>query len=280
MHLKNIDQQIGNNFIRQRNVNNLKNGPGSSADTTGNQDLSNTRNCSSKNTTIDKTSVNMEHTDSPGFSICDNFRLSFKKAYTIAGNVPGYVFSNRKYKNSDFNTKNKYEIAPAKIEESIYKFSRNSTLVEEKDESIHSNEKINKISCESLLIVAEDLLIFLLMIVIFACDLVNLINDSGVLQVEKNTNNEWFVTLLDFYKQIVLFLIFTNVLSIHLAYKRPKLSRFLVLVGFIFNLLIHFHFFDFKTEEQYITEVFISFFLTSYLAIARVYNVFQLIRFM
>ena len=226
-------------------------------------------------------------------SICDNFKSTFQKAYTIAGTVPGYVFSSGNGKSrSGSGLKLKYEIAPAAdaaLEETISYDNEKSCVYEtvankssparpSKDNS--SSSSSNKISCDSLTIVAEDLLVLLVTVLVFACDLVNLINDSGVLQLEKNTNYEWFVSLLELYKQIIALLVFVNVLSVHLAYKRPKLSRFLMMFGFVFNLVIHFQVFEFKTEEQFITEVFISFFLTAYLAIARFYNCFQLVRYM
>lgn len=126
--------------------------------------------------------------------------------------------------------------------------------------------------------VFEDLLIFVFVVLVFGCDLVNLINDSGVL-FDDNSSYEWFQTLLSLYKQITVILGLITVLSVHLAYKRPKLSRFLMMSGYFFNFIIHLHVFGFRTEEQFITEVLISFFLTSYLMMARVYNIFQLVRY-
>jgi hypothetical protein len=61
---------------------------------------------------------------------------------------------------------------------------------------------------------------------------------------------------------------------------RPKISRILTLIGFICSAVVHLHLLGQKLEEQYIIEVFISFFLVSYLVTARIYNVFQLIKYL
>ena len=53
------------------------------------------------------------------------------------------------------------------------------------------------------------------------------------------------------------------------------MSRILTMASFMFSSMVHMQLFSVKSEEQYILEVFISFFSASYLAIARVYNVLQ-----
>jgi hypothetical protein len=58
------------------------------------------------------------------------------------------------------------------------------------------------------------------------------------------------------------------------------MSRVITLLGFIFSAAVHLHLVGSRLEEQYIFEVFISFFLVSYLVTARVYNIFQLIRYL
>lgn len=109
--------------------------------------------------------------------------------------------------------------------------------------------------------------------------MVNLLNDSGVLMNNTNTNNEWFQTLLGVYRHTVLILVVIIACSLHLAYKRPKMNRLFISAGFVFNLVVHVNFFEFSHEEQFIIESFVSIFLVGYLSMARAYNIFQLVKY-
>jgi hypothetical protein len=264
VHLKNIDQQIGSNVLRPR----VKNVDFKSV--FGPSDDEIFKNAEKYTSNLKK--INNEKKLS-SYNLCERFKSNIQKAYTIAGGVPSYVFRNSL---SNKNTHDSFNTVQSDINQ------KNADCIFAEEDNIEENPKslINTMVCDNLFIVAEDVLLFMFMILIFACDLVNLINDSGILQVEKNTNYEWFVTILELYNQILFFIIFTTVLSVHLAYKRPKLSRFLMCLGFILNLFVHVQLFDFKNEEQFILEVFVSFFLAIYLVMARIYNVFQLFRYM
>ncbi|CAF0791742.1 unnamed protein product [Brachionus calyciflorus] len=267
-HLKNLDLQIGDHLLRQRKATNVN-----SFNTQVQKPFQQLNNITKEKP---QKILNQEST-SP--KLIDNLKNISKKAYTIAGTVPNYVFKTSPRK--DY----KYEISPASISKENLETSFNSShLSEGKNESFSTKPtkctklKKSKITCDSITTVCEDLLIFFFVVLVFACDLVNLINDSGVL-FDENSSSEWFDTLLALYKQNLVILAFVTIISMHLAYKRPKISRFLMLFGYFFNLILHFHVFDFRLEEQYITEVFISFFLTFYLTLARVYNIVQLVRY-
>jgi hypothetical protein len=339
-HLRNLDQRIGNSYVRQRvptvatHVNNVHSitSSANALKTKSNENrlINSNNNDYETNHKHNKNGVLKELNN---FNLSENLKSTVKKAYTIAGTVPSYVFKNtpspiKKSTESRIRARNPLHREQPAVEtqlpvhliteetydqdmdyqENSYshqidsqqdyrKFNgscnqnnsncslnvsqKSATPTKKNQKTISTtNENTRKFSCKSLSLVCEDFLLFLFVVLVFACDLVNLVNDSGVLSNNQNTNHEWFQTLLDLYRQIIFLLVCVNLLSMHLAYKRPKLSRFLITCGFIFNLVLHFHVFDFKTEEQYITECFISFFLTSYLSIARVYNIFQLVRYM
>ena len=146
-------------------------------------------------------------------------------------------------------------------------------------------KKSNKISLFLIQTVLTDFLSFVGIILIFFSDLVNLINDSGVWSPENGTSatelDESYVYRMFLrcykYSQLALGLIIG--VSLYFAIKRPKVSRFLILIGFCFNFLVHVNFFELKLEEKYILEVFMSFFLAGYLTMARVYNVLQFVRY-
>lgn len=264
-HLKNLDQKIGDHLIRQRKTingtyNNLQKPF---------QPINN-------NVNTEKTQkiINQECTSPKLNNICDNLKNISKKAYTIAGTVPNYVF-----KTSPRKENKKYEISPASISKEKIETSFNSSQNEISFSQTKSNKiKNSSITCDSITTVFEDILIFIFVVLVFACDLANVINDSGIL-FDENSTNEWFDLLTGLYKQIIAILVFLTILSMHMVYKRPKMSRFLMMFGYIFNLAIHFRIFDFRIEEQYITEVLISFFLTFYLTMARVYNLVQLVKY-
>ncbi len=152
-----------------------------------------------------------------------------------------------------------------------------------------------KISCFMVQTVCIDMLSFLCIILIFVCDVVNLINDSGVwlnsdldyssnadtsgTGINANDSNYLFKGFLRIYKYTQLFLILILLLSLFFALKRPKVSRFLICVGIFLDLLIHMNFFQTQNDEKFILEVFVSFFLASYMSIARAYNIVQLVRY-
>lgn len=260
-HLKNIDLQIGDNLIRQRKT---INGTNNNIQKPF-QQINNIPDVvyKDKNQKI----INWESSSPKLNNICDNLKTISKKAYTIAGTVPNYVFKTSPRKD------NKFEISPASISQD--KIDLNSSKIEH---SQTNYVKKSSITCDSITTVLEDIIIFIFVVLVFACDLANVINDSGIF-FDENSTNEWFDMLITLYRQIIALLVLVTILSIHMVYKRPKMSRFLMMLGYMFNLAIHFQIFNFRIEEQYITEVLISFFLTFYLTMARVYNLIQLIRY-
>ncbi|RMZ97875.1 transmembrane protein -like [Brachionus plicatilis] len=265
-HLKNIDLQIGDNLIRQRKTIN-----GSNANLHKPfQQINNMP----KLVTKEKSQkiINQENSSPKLNKICDNLKNISKKAYTIAGTVPNYVFKTSPTKES------KYEISPASISKENIDTSFETSRTENCLSKVKSNRaKKSCITCDSITTIFEDILIFIFVVLVFACDLANVMNDSGTF-FDENSTNGWLDMLLAFYRQIIVILAFVTILSMHMAYKRPKMSRFLMMFGYMFNLAVHFRIFDFRIEEQYITEVLISFFLTFYLTMARVYNLIQLVR--
>ena len=136
-----------------------------------------------------------------------------------------------------------------------------------------------------------DFFSFFVILLTLICDAVNLINDSGVWQDTDYSNPDLqlmpgadqhyiFKALLKIYKYVTLKLALILLVSVYFAYKRPKMSRFLTVLGIAGNLLIHLNVGGFQNDEKYIMEVFTSFSVSSYLALARSYNVLQLYRYM
>lgn len=291
-HLRSIDQQIGDAYyVRNRQASTAVI-PAASTIMNGAASLT-SLNTTTKTTNHVKPAENnttkqISKTDTAGFSvICDNLKTTFQKAYTIAGTVPAYVFNSNGNVNGNGSPVvssnklryRKHEIAPATTNDlSTCDYDANMMNTSRSKRSpAEISATSTRFSCDSLLIVFEDLFALLFILMVCACDIVNLVNDSGVLLIEKNSSNEWYNSLLEIYKQVNLMLMFANVLAAHLFYKRPKLSRLLMFLGLAFDLLIHSQLaFDLKTEEQYISEVFISVFLAAYLVFARSYNVLQL----
>lgn len=279
--MRQLDQQIGQiSDLKHRGTQ----APLSKANTKSNTRIS-TITSTTKDFNTPNPSINNQNNSNKPFldlyELCDNFKMTFKKAYTIAGSSPSSSTtllakkstSTRKTSKND----NSYEISPAKsisiVNEKTDNNANHTSATTTKSSSTKS------ITCSSFMIVLEDFFIYICVLLVFACDLVNLLNDSGVLMNNTNTNNEWFQTLLTIYKQVLVLIVGIIGCAVHLAYKRPKISRFLMLLGFLFNLVIHMNMFDFTHEEQYIIEVFLSFFLVFYLSIARIYNFFQLVRY-
>lgn len=136
-----------------------------------------------------------------------------------------------------------------------------------------------------------DFFSFFIVLLILTCDTVNLINDSGVWQDTDYNNPDLqlmpgadqhylFKTLLRVYKYVQFQLVMVLLVSVYFACKRPKMSRFLTVLGITGNLLIHLNLGGFQSDEKYIMEVFTSFSLSSYMALARSYNVVQFYRYM
>lgn len=261
-HLKKIDLQIGDNLMRQRKT---ANGTNSNLQKPF-QQINNIPDVVLKEKS--QKILDWQSTSPKLNNICDNLKTISKKAYTIAGTVPNYVFKISPRK--DY----KYEISPASISQDNIDSTLNSSQIEH---SQKNNVKKFSITCDAITTLIEDIIIFIFVVLVFACDLANVINDSGIF-FDENSTNEWFDMLITLYKQIIAILVLVTILSVHMVYKRPKMSRILMMLGYMFNLAIHFQIFNFRIEEQYITEVLLSFFLTFYLTMARVYNLVQLVR--
>jgi hypothetical protein len=128
-------------------------------------------------------------------------------------------------------------------------------------------------------------------ILIFFCDIANLINDSGVWQdidytipdTEQNLaspdQHYMFTSFLKIYKYAQIMLVLILSISIYLALKRSKVSRYLTSVGIFLNLCIHVNMFGMHSDEKFILEVLVSFMLSCYMSLARVYNVMQCYRY-
>ena len=135
-----------------------------------------------------------------------------------------------------------------------------------------------------------DFLSYFGILLIFICDIVNLINDSGVwqddsvnpdLQILPGADQHYiFKALLKVYKYTQLLLTLILLVSIFYAFKRPKMSRFLTVIGIMLNLMIHLNFFGTQNDEKFILESVVSFGLSSYLSLARSYNVVQFYRYL
>lgn len=219
-----------------------------------------------------------------------------KKAYTVAGDTlvsklpsPKNTTAYQRIKPATVEKKYIYEpselpvVSPSKLITSDYEQQMNKIISTTKLLTKNSN----KITCFLLQTILIDLITFVSIVLIFFSDLTNLINDSGIWSIETDNNaggvdldeNYFFRTCLRVYKYNYLLLALTIVVSAYAMLKRRKVSRMLILIGFCFNLMTHVNFFDFKSEEKYILEVFVSFFLSSYLTMARCYNVLQCVRY-
>jgi len=217
----------------------------------------------------------------------------YKKAYTVAG-VPAYT---RERKNLTQVSQDRHHLiknqSPKKYifdEDMDSMNKKNDNDVETKvDKLLKTNLTKSMDKWFVIQTICGDFLSFFIILLILSCDIVNLINDSGIWRdVEYNSDFQLipgaeqhylFRTLLKTYKynQICLGLIL--MVSVFFAYKRPKVSRFLTIIGLFFNFLIHMNFFSNQNDERFIMEVFVSFSLSSYLALARSYNLIQLYRY-
>lgn len=236
--------------------------------------------------------------------VVNESKSQYKKAYTVSGSSP----YKQERKNMNYNTSNsspygkeRLNMPKPVIDENPTKYINESDL----DTSALKNHndyttKVNNLLSTNLMkskdkwfviqTVCVDFLSYFAILLIFSCDIVNLINDSGVWQ---DTNispdhqllpgadqNYIFKTLLRIYKYTQIQLTLILILSIFYAFKRPKMSRFLSIIGILLNLMIHLNFFGTQNDEKYVLEVIVSFCLSCYLSLARSYNVVQFYRYL
>lgn len=131
-HLRGIDLQIGNDLLRQRNPQNGN---------LNNQRILNKKFQNETNLKIIEKTQKIE--DKATF--CDNLKSISRKAYTIAGTVPNYVFKTSPRK--DY----KYEISPASVlkenlmdEDMSFNNSNQNESVNEKPKEKAKKVKIKK----------------------------------------------------------------------------------------------------------------------------------------
>lgn len=230
---------------------------------------------------------------------------SYKKAYTISGSSPSTqerknmnytVSGSSPYSQERHNLAKRpvYEHSPKKY---IYEPDLNTSSLnngdnyaKKVDQLLTTNLMKSKDKWFVIQTICADFISFFIILLIFSCDIVNLINDSGIweneeynsdLQILPGADQHYiFKTLLKIYRYTQLLLAITLIVSVFYAFKRPKMSRFLSSVGILTNLLIHLNFFGNQNDEKFIMEVLVSFGLSSYLALARSYNVVQFYRYM
>lgn len=231
---------------------------------------------------------------------------TYKKAYTVSGSSPynqerrghNYTVSGSSpysQERRNLGKRHDYEHNPKKYiyePEEVYADTLKSKedYTTKVDNLLSSNLVKSKDTISWFIIqtVFVDFVSFLGIIIIFLCDLVNLINDSGIWENNDYDSGDFsngsdqtylFKAFLKVYKYTQLLLTTILIVSVYIAVKRPKMSRFLTILGILFNILIHMNFFGTQSDEKYIMEVFVSFFLGSYLSLARAYNVVQFYRY-
>lgn len=233
--------------------------------------------------------VSMETIESPMST------STYKKAYTISGSSPytqerrGMAMASKQAKFHEKASPKKYIFEDTELNTST---RANQDEYAEKVDRIMSTNLMKSIDkWFAIQTIFVDFFSFFVILLILICDTVNLINDSGVWQDSDYNNPDLqllpgadqhylFKTLLKIYKYVQFQLLMVLLVSIYFAYKRPKMSRFLTVLGITGNLLIHLNLGGFQSDEKYIMEVFTSFSLSSYLALARSYNVLQFYRYM
>jgi hypothetical protein len=298
-HLQKQDQLIGNCLLKQRKTknsnnamlinNNLHGQQETKKTSNGNLEYSSTNGLSSgalngptvRQNKLDKENVEDRISKLP---VSENLSASFKKAYTIAGSMPSFL---RKFSKSDDYSyteemsKNKYNSESKKI--LIPNDDLNSSGNVNVDPKAGTTTTQSK---NTFTIILGDFAVLIVALIVFFSDLVNLINDSDFVNdnIDKQsvTKNDFalFQFLLNCYRYNMVVLFFVLLLTIHLSYKRPKISRFLTVLSILVNWIIHLRVCEMKMEEQYIIEVFFSFFLALYILFARMYNFFQFFQFM
>jgi hypothetical protein len=249
-HLHNQDQQIGDYLLRQRSTKpldslnnnrrsklseNSANGPSSKR-----LPLKPSKPTTSEHSDHRANDSNNNQTDSnkPENSTFYNnfFNCLHRKAYTIAGTVPAMMLKSAKSplkspKNNpmkqNYNAKN-HQIAEKSLEEE--KSTEESATIKSSPEL--NREENAKISCTCLGTVFKDLIILMCTVLVFACDLANLINDSDLwndnLEASQSSSSSSYFTpdflylnvFLFIYKHVIAFLLVNFFISIHLAFKR------------------------------------------------------------
>lgn len=250
-HLHNQDQQIGDYLLRQRStkpLDNLNNNRRSKL----NENLTNGPNSkrlpakSNKPTTSDHldnkiNDSNNNKTDSDkaeNFTFYNNFfNCLHRKAYTIAGTVPAMMLKSAKSpikspkKNPMNQNYNAHHHHPM-----VEQCRKEGEATEESIPSVNNHqlrrEEDSKISCTCLGTVFKDLIILMCTVLVFACDLANLINDSDLwndnLEASQSSSSSSYFTpdflylnvFLFIYKHVIVFLLVNFFISIHLAFKR------------------------------------------------------------
>ena len=214
----------------------------------------------------------------------------FQKAYTIAGTVPTMMYNSTRKALNNISIMSNSSILNQST--NLTNHSSNGSFInlndDENEVANKSGKKCakqssgSKFNLSSMGTVLIDLLLLFLTNLVLACDIINLIDDSGVLASTDEDRSEddqsYYQTLLGIYKYKQLIFLLMVLLSARLVYKRPRVSRFVALASFVFGFVVHMDTFGGQMEEHIILEVFVSFFLAAYLNMARVYNLVQLIR--
>jgi hypothetical protein len=197
LHLQKQDQAIGNCVLKQRNT----------ASTVAALNNNNTQNKKPINVN-DTRKVEIKQ-DTNG-NIPKSLSTSFKKAYTIAGTVPNIIFN--------------YSKSPSKIcARNEIKIDTNKPAYYEAD---LNDAKKNAFDKNSINIIIGDFIVLLTTVLVFASDLVNLMNDSDIFKDETDGQSLlkqeyfWFQFFLTFYKHSVTVLFVVLLITIHHGYKR------------------------------------------------------------
>ena len=162
----------------------------------------------------------------------------FKKAYTIAGTVPSMMIKQTKQAlnnisinatQASFLDENYFEFeevdSPGSKLGTTYILPNGSKTVNGHGLTAKPERKI-KVTLSSIMTIVVDLVILALINLMFACDLINLVNDSGVLVIanplgsDEESDYPYFQTLLSIYRYKILIFVLMVILSARLAYKR------------------------------------------------------------
>lgn len=302
-HLNRQDQQIGHYFgnITNKPMTPLKTALQAKQTKLGTPKQTIDGDFSLKKRVVSKAKINPE----PMATETSN---SYKKAYTVSGSSPykqerksmnynvsnGSPYGSKGRERSDLPKRSMYEPSPKKhiydsdLDTSALK--NNNDYATKVDNLLSTNLMKSKDKWFVIQTVCVDFLSYFGILLIFICDIVNLINDSGVwqddsvnpdLQILPGADQHYiFKALLKVYKYTQLLLTLILLVSIFYAFKRPKMSRFLTVIGIMLNLMIHLNFFGTQNDEKFILESVVSFGLSSYLSLARSYNVVQFYRYL
>ena len=161
----------------------------------------------------------------------------FKKAYTIAGTVPSMMLKQTK---QAFNNISINATQASFLDENYFEFEEvgdspganlGTTYTKPNGAmnghtSMTKPERKIKVTFSSIMTIVVDLVILALINLMFACDLINLVNDSGVLVIVNPLGNDeesdypYFQTLLSIYRYKILIFVLMVILTARLAYKR------------------------------------------------------------